>query len=236
MRSHGDGESNKLKAPSVNTQKIIRLQVSNTVATDETVVYLDPNAQNNFDKYDTEKMFNNVASQPELYTKANNEKLVINGLNQLQDNLELPLGLTYVQGGNLKLKITELSNFDSNTKVYLRDKVDVAEIELAPETEYTFNTDPTNSNESRFSLLFKAPEVTTGSENPYKEEVSVFVNAVNQITIIAPEKTNYSIYNAVGQKLNDGITKSNHSTLNFNLQAGIYVVKINSYSTRVIIK
>ncbi len=237
MRSHGDGASNKLKAPKVNTQKIIRLQLSNAVVTDEAVIYIDQNAQNAFDKYDTEKMFNNVASQPELYTKLGAEKLVINGLSEISDNQEIPLGLTYSQGGDLKLKLTELNNFDSNTKVYLRDKQLSTETELTPETEYTFSTTAaTLNNESRFSLLFKAPGATTGTSNVNKESISIFVNAANQITIIAPEKSNYAIYNAVGQLIENGINNSKLLTANSKLNTGVYVVKVNNQSIRVVIK
>ncbi|OIP82594.1 MAG: hypothetical protein AUK44_07440 [Porphyromonadaceae bacterium CG2_30_38_12] len=239
MRSHGDGTSNKLKAPSAKNQKIIRLQVSNATATDETVVYFNENAQNSFDKFDTEKMFNNEASQPELYTKANNEKLVINGLREVGDNQEIPLGLTYTQGGNLKLKLAERSNFDSNTKVYLLDKVDNTEIELTPETEYTFNTAATKNNESRLSLLFRVMGVTTNIDNTSKLNAQVFVNAANQITIIAPEKSNYVIYNAVGQKVNEGVTNTNKTIVNGTNGLGIYVVMISedgrNNSTRLIL-
>jgi len=239
MRSHGDGTSNKLKAPKVNTQKIIRLQVSNAVVTDEAVVYIDQNAQNAFDKYDTEKMFNNVASQPELYTKAGTEKLIINGLSEISDNQEIPLGLNYTQGGDLKLKLTELNNFGSNSKVYLRDKQLSTETELSPETEYTFNTAAITNNESRFSLVYKVAGVSTGTTILSNNCVSVFVNVANQITIVAPEKSNYAIYNAVGQKVKEGITKANRTIANVINDSGVYVVQVcengRINSTRVVL-
>jgi hypothetical protein len=240
MRSHGDGTSNKLKAPGVNTQKIVRLQVSNADATDEAVVYFDQNAHNSFDKYDTEKMFNNVASQPELYSKANSEKLVINGLSEVNDNLEIPLGITYKQGGNLKFKLTELSNFDSNTKVYLCDKDNNIEIELTPETEYIFNTAANTINESRFSLLFKAPGATTLIDNPEKEQISVFLNLQKEIVIMAQENFNYAIYNAMGQLIESGVLKMKNVTLNTKLTSGLYIVRLTdkraNHSTYIILK
>jgi hypothetical protein len=237
MRSHGDGASNKLKAPKVNTQQIIRLQVSNAVVTDEAVVYIDQNAQNAFDKYDTEKMFNNVASQPELYTKAGAEKLVINGLSEISDNQEIPLGLTYTQGGDLKLKLTELSNFDSNIKVYLREKQLSTETELSPETEYTFNTAAsTINNESRFSLLFRAPGVATDVDNSAKLNTQVFVDAANHITIIAPEKSNYTIYNALGMLMEYGQITDKLQSANCILQTGVYIVALSISDQRKIQK
>ena len=64
-----------------------------------------------------------------------------------------------------------------------------------------------------------------------------YLNSANQITIISPEKSEYSIYNAVGQKIIGGFTTNNYFTVNSNLQTGMFVVKIgDNYSTRVIIK
>ncbi len=236
MRSHGDGSGNMLKAPGVNPQKIIRLQLSNETSSDETVVYFDENAQNNFDKYDTEKMFNNVSSKPELYTKADNEKLVINGLAGVTDQQELPVGVTYPQGGNLKLKITGLSNFDSNTHIWLLDKQENIQTELTPETEYTFSITATTGNESRFSLLFRAPGATTGNVNAESNQVSVFVNAQNEIVINAVEGSRYSVYNTAGQQMAAGKTGSSFETINQQLNNGVYVVRVGSVSKRVIVK
>jgi len=235
MRSHGDGASNKLKAPKVNTQQIIRLQVSNAVVTDEAVVYIDQNAQNAFDKYDTEKMFNNVASQPELYTKAGTEKLVINGLNEVHDNQELPIGITYAQGGDLKLKVTEMSDFDYNTRVYLRDKQENIETELTPQTEYAFSTLATTDIESRFSLVFRAPGVTTGTTNTTREQISVFVNTQNEIVILTKENINYNIFNVTGQLMSNGKTGNQPVKMNV-ANKGVYIVTVNGQSNRIIIQ
>ena len=59
---------------------------------------------------------------------------------------------------------------------------------------------------------------------------------MNQISIIAPAKSNYAIYNTMGQLIENGAITSNSQTLNFKLAAGVYLVKVNNQSTRVIIK
>jgi hypothetical protein len=166
------------------------------------------------------------------------ERLAINGLNELADNMQLPLGFTLKAAvSGLKLKVSELSNLASGTKVYLLDKEQGSQTELLPSTEYTFNTTAsTTNNESRFSLLFRAPGNATGIDNALKDNTQVFVNSASQITIIVPEKANYSIYNAVGQLIENGIVNLKHETRNTKLNAGVYVVKVNYQSTRVIVK
>jgi len=127
-----------------------------------------------------------------------------------------------------------MTNFDANTRIYLVDGS--SEIELAQGTEYAFNTAKITGNESRFSLLFRAPNANTGVNQLDQPQAKVFVNAANQITIIAPEKSNYAIYNAVGQLIENGQTAAKLQTANCKLNIGVYVVKVNNQSTRVIIK
>jgi hypothetical protein len=236
MRLHADNSANKFKAPKVDERKRLRLQLTNGTATDEALIYFDAAASNSFDNYDSPKMLNNSTTVPDLYSKAGNEKLVINGLAEATDNMTLPLGFTLKTAANgLTLKVSELSNFAFGTKVYLIDNELNNQTELLPETQYTFNTTTANTNnESRFSLLFRAPGVATGIDNATKPNAQVFVNAANQIVIIAPVKSNYAIYNAMGQQVTNGVTTSNYQTSNFKLAAGMYVVKVGNQSTRVI--
>jgi hypothetical protein len=238
MRFHGVGDNNKFKAPKAYDHQLIRLQLVNGSQSDEALIYFDAAAANTFDNYDSPKMMNNSTTLPDLYTAVGTERLAINGLNELTDNMQLPLGFTLKAAATgLKLKASELSNLASGTKVYLLDKEQGSQTELLPLTEYTFNTTAsTTNNESRFSLMFKATGVASGITNADKEQISVFVNAANQITIIAPGKSNYAIYNAVGQLIENGIVNLKHETRNTKLNAGVYVVKVNYQSTRVIVK
>jgi len=238
MRLHGVGDNNKFKAPHANERQRLRLQLANGTATDEALIYFDANAANSFDNYDSPKMANNSTVIPDIYTKVDTEKLVINGLNAVTDNMVLPLGFKTGTAGNLTLKVNEMSNFDNNTRIYLLDGN--TETELTPATEYVFNTAVTSGNETRLSLLFRAPGASTGLENANKLQAQVYVDAANQITIVAPEKSSYSIYNAVGMLVDNGRTTAKLYTANCKLQTGVYVVSLSEngkeLTTRVIIK
>jgi hypothetical protein len=238
MRFHGIGDNNKFKAPKNEERKLLRLQLENGSQSDEALIYFDANAANTFDNYDSPKMMNNSSTLPDLYTTAGSERLAINGLYDFADNMELPLGFTLKAATTgLTLKVSELSNFASGTKVYLLDKEQHSQTELLPATEYTFNTSAsTVNNESRFILLFRAPNTSTGLDNTQKSIAQVFVNAANQITIIAPEKSTYVIYNAMGQQVENGVTTAKQQTVNCNINTGVYVVKVGNQSTRVIVK
>ena len=237
MRFHGVGDNNIFKAPKQSNRRRLRLQVSNGTYSDESLLYFDANAQNSFDNYDSPKMFNNVATKPEIFTNVGSEKLVINGMNEIPYNTEIPVGFLVGEAGNFTLSSVELSNFESGTRILLKDKLyPSTEFELAEGLSYNFSAQPTTASTDRFSLLFRAPGVTTGVGKTSKPYAQVFVNAANQITIIATEKSNYAIYNAMGQLIENGALNTERETRNMKLNSGVYVVKVNNQSTKVIIK
>ena len=147
----------------------------------------------------------------------------------------MPIGFTTGTAGDFSLKATELRNIDNNTKVYLRDIANNSETELTTESVYTFNSSVSTNNESRFSLIFRTAGVSTDLESA-KAQFNVYVNGNNRIVIAAPEKSVYSIYNAMGQIIENGKIISNSQTSNFKLATGVYVVKVGNETSKVIVK
>lgn len=229
MRSHQDQSvaSNRLKSPSVNTQKLLRLQVSNASNNDETVVYFNANASDNSDAYDSQKMFNNTASMPEIYTMTGDEKLVINGLNTVQYNTEIPLGIVNGQTGTLSIKSTEMKNFEEGTRVVLRDKEAGVDYELNGENAYSFTSDAVNTT-SRFSVLFKSPSVTTDVTDSGIYPMYAFVNGNNSIEIVSSEKTAFSVFNALGMLIENGVVPAKKEIQQTKLVPGVYLVNLKN--------
>ncbi len=236
-RDHKDGAGSVFRAPKAtnSAMKLLRLQVSNATENDETVLYFNANASDNLDGYDSQKMFNNNAAIPEIYTTAGAEKLVINGMNDLKYDTEIPLGFVSGQTNSFSIKATELKNFESGTRIILRDKVDVVDYELNGDNAYTFTSDAVNST-SRFSVLFKSPSIPTEITDAKNSNAYAYVNANNNIVISAPEKVHYRIYNAMGQLIENGTANMKHETLNTKLEVGVYVVNVNNQTIKVIIK
>jgi len=245
MREHANPSgvtTTLLKAPSAAAQAIARLKINGNTGTDETVLYFNTAASNSFDDYDSRKMFENEDfTIPEIYTQVGNEKLVINGLNTVQYETEIPLGFVSKQAGDFSISVNEFSNFASGTRLILKDKLyPTKETELSTEMAYNFSESTATASSNRFSLLFRAPGVATGFRAAEKLNAQVFVNAANQISIVAPEKANYAIYNTVGMLLENGTVNSKLQTASCKLQTGIYVVELSAngekLTTRVIIK
>ena len=79
--------------------------------------------------------------------------------------------------------------------------------------------------------------VSTGVNTTSKQNAQVFVNAQSELVINAPENSNYAVYNAMGQLIENGVLNMERETRNMkHKSAGVYVVKVNDKSTRVIIK
>lgn len=241
MRAHKDAGGNTFKAPRYTTQSLIRMQVSNGVETDETLIYFNNNASDRFDSYDSQKMFeSNSAVKPEIFTVADNEKLVINGLGSVPENVEIPLGFVAKQTGNYSIRAAELIDMTSDVQVILKDKLLPAiETDLTTQQAYNFNSEITSASSERFSLIFRTKGVATNTRNAKNNGNQVFVNANNQVNIIGSENSNYKIYNAAGSLVEKGILNKG-SYISKSLKVGIYVVQLdsidNNFVSRVIVK
>jgi hypothetical protein len=244
MRSHS-ATANLLKAPSATkvAQQLLRLQVSNGTNSDEAVVYFNANASDGYDAYDSPKMMNANASIPEIYTIAGSEQLVINGLNRVMPNEELPLGFNTGASNSFTIKATEISNFDAGTQIILKDNVLMTEQELTDSTAYSFTSDATSSA-TRFSIVFKSGAVTTGLNKAGDTNITVYRNANNLITINCngnmSSDASVSVYNAIGQKLATKQITSTCTVIEKSFTSGVYLVTVNnggkSFTNRVIIK
>ena len=232
-RSHADVNTNKLKAPKVNQNKILRLDVSNGTNSDETVLYFNENAANNYDSFDSPKMSNNSTSIPEIYTLAGSEQLVINGMQSMSLDTDIPLGFRTLQANSFVIKATELTGFDTNTKVYIRDNQNLSEpeVELTLNKDYTFTSGITD-DASRFSIVFKSSGAVTGLCSPLDlDNLSVYVDKSNKISVnLGTEANNLykvEVYNSFGQKVAELKTKNSIETINKNFTSGVYFVKVN---------
>jgi len=232
--SHQDITTNKFRAPAaINAvNQLLRLNVSNGTNTDDAVVYFNANAANGLDIYDSPKMSNNNVAIPEIYTTVGNENLVINGMNSITPDTEIPVGFTTGQSNAFSIKATEFSNFDANTKVYLKDNLLNTEQDLTDGTAYTFTSDVASTT-SRFSVVFKSVGVTTGLQAASGDQaVLIYKNANNQIAVNCTGSISdngyVSVYNALGQKLE--LTKITGSTtiISRTLASGVYVVTVNN--------
>jgi hypothetical protein len=221
--------SNKLKAPAIQTQKVLRLQVSNDTNSDETVIAFNANASNDFDSYDSPKMTNDDVAMPELYSLAGDEKVAINGMNSYTLNQQMPLGFTTGASGNFTIKATDIRNFDTKTKIILKDSEQNTEQELTAGTTYPFSSGVID-NANRFSIIFRTVEVPTDVLKNANQILFVYKNANSQITIHRNSSltANITVCNSIGQRLISTSANGTIIVINKQFSPGVYFVSVNA--------
>jgi hypothetical protein len=227
-----DVSSNPLKTPTVkySNQQVLRIQLSNGTNNDEAVLYSNPNASNDYDGYDSPKMFNNSASIAEIYSIAGAEDLAINGLNTIPYDTEIALGFNALSAGTFSLKASQISNFEPGTQVILKDylnPISPVTADLNDGSSFSFTSDVTSNNTSRFALIFHAPQVATGINPAENSNVWISSNANNEIWINGiTGETTVTVYNAVGQKiLSKNLTKANVQ-IGSTFTPGVYMITV----------
>ncbi len=230
MRTHSDNVGNTLKAPAPKTksQPILRLQVTNGLKSDETVIYFNVNASNLLDKFDSPKMSNKSTSVPEIYTIANDEQLTINGLNPSAYNTELPIGFSTQQAGTaFCIKASQFDNFESDTQILLHDYLLNTTQDLTV-SDYKFSSEALSTT-SRFKLTFKTPSVATGINNEDNEYI--LVSARNKQIFVNGAALNgavIEVLNTLGQKVFSSKINGTSFQANNNYLSGTYLVKISN--------
>jgi len=162
MRSHITSYADTLNAFKVKgivaENKILRMSVANATSSDETVLYFNANASDTYDNYDSHKWLNNGTTVPNLYTTVGSEQLVINGMNAIPYNVEIPLT---IQGnaGTYTFTESEFSNFAADDKVQLIDKIEgTTDLSLG---NHQFSIADGEDTAGRFSIIFRSPGSTS---------------------------------------------------------------------------
>ena len=232
QRGHADVGTNgfKVKSESNTTQQVLRMEVSNGMNTDQALIYSNPNAMNSFDDYDSPKMFNNSAAIAEIYTLAGNEDLAINGLNTIPYDSEIPLGFSTSIAGTFSLKASQISNFAEGPRVLLKDYavgINPVIADLSDGSSYTFTSGISSNNSTRFTLVFRAPSVTTGINKATNGTMWISTKGNNLIINGVPTNgTTLEVFNAIGQKIVSKNLNSVSSLTGISLQTGIYMVTV----------
>ena len=228
--------ANNLRAPAQKTTEaqIVRLRVSNGTNSDETILVADANATDAFDTYDSEKMSNDNAAIPEIYTLVGSQELVINHLSDFALNKQVALGFRPGTTSTFSIVANEITNVDAQTKVILIDKLqNNAEFDLTSGTAYTFNATAAPTAD-RFVIAFRAPGVATNLSNENTVIMLVYKNANNQIIINrnSDEEGIITVCNAIGQKLVNKPTTGTTTVISNSFSTGVYFVTVSASGSK----
>ncbi len=142
---------------------IIRLKISNAKNEfDETVVYFNEKATSNFDnQFDAHKFQLNSGTIPSIYSTDNKELYSINALQNLTDDVTIPLTVNVGLAGTQKIALLQQEGFKRKVELYLLDKTTNTFYDLSKPYEFTGSK---GVIADRFFLLAK-PQFTDSELN-----------------------------------------------------------------------
>jgi hypothetical protein len=211
------------KEPETN---VFRLEVVSGQLKDETVVHFNDNATDNFDPYDSKKMFSSDNNLPEIYTlSSDNEMEIINGLPLMNigDEKIVPLGFSTDQAGTFTLQASNLDVFEPGTEVYLEDQLLAVIKDLRDVNSYTFYSDVVN-DANRFKLHFGS--ITTDINTVELADGYAYANQ-NTIYVNTPDANcSVELYDMTGKLIMSKLSEKGLNIMQTNAGKGVYVVKI----------
>lgn len=236
QRSHFTAGSNPLKVKAIDDRQRLRIVISDGNAQDEMLIVGKTYASNGVDSYDIEKMSNDNAAIPEIYSLVSNQEFVINSISPIVENQEIKLGLRPSAAGSFSIRASQIQNIPAGLRVILKDALRDTETELTDGVSYSFVTG-TETVDNRFSIQFRTTGAITLLPENNQSEVLVFVNPSKQIEIVnsanwAPN-TRIMLYNAAGQKVTECVPTGNRTVVSTPLRGGIYIVHVENATQSV---
>ena len=151
-------------------------------------------------------------------------------MNSIPYDTEIALGFTTGKSGDFTINASLMSNFAEGTQILLKDNIDPLNPVITDlvKQSYSYNSDTTTSNTSRFTLIFKAPSVATVI-NP-ESNGNVWISTRNGQIVIngTANRATLEVFNTVGQKVISRILSGTNIHENNNLPVGAYLVKLTN--------
>ncbi len=226
MRSHKVGSA-AFRAPQASEKQLMRLQVTNGTEKDETVILFSEAATSD---WNSSKPMNPGLN---IYTVKDGENLALNSRTAIEYDVETPVGVK-AASGEYTFSAIKYENFGTD-KAFLLDKVTNVNVNLTSES-YTVNFAEAYEGTDRFAVVFPRSGVITGLEGAETTGFFAFTNN-NRITVSSDAQTGMIyVFNAVGQQVAAEAISGKLTTVNTALPAGVYVVKLNNLTTKVVVK
>jgi hypothetical protein len=167
-----------------------------------------------------------------MYWLINKEKFIIQGINQINKNTKIPLGIHTKTDGLNSIKIDKLEYTPQDLEIYLHDKYLNIYHDLKTGKYETRLASGVYLN--RFEITFSKNQTLGTEENENKEIEVYFSNKKNSIVINNPASKRIEaieMFNILGQTLFKFNTNSNNSYIEYNaneIKTGNYILKIET--------
>jgi hypothetical protein len=212
-----------------NTDNIFRMDLTSGNLTDQAVVAFFQDAVNNYDAYDSKKMFSPENDYPQIATiTPDNSIVVINGQSEIAVNEErvVPVEIKTNVSGSFALNANNISDFNPSVSVYLEDAEMGILQDLRQNPNYTFNSG-ISDNITRFKLHFGT--LTTTSVSNLTANTAITIYEYNNAVYVNTHDAGaglIEIYDMLGEKIMSQQSVKGLNVLQPKVVNGIYIVKV----------
>ncbi len=170
-------------------------------------------------------------NKEDMYWTYNDDKFVIQGVNNFNDDQDFPLGLIVNKAGIIKIKIDSLENVNSEKDIYIKDALTQETFQIN-ETPFEIYLEAGTYND-RFKLVFKNDQNAL-SNNDFEMGnafLTFYDNQNSNLTIILKSDVRVnkgSVLNILGQKIQSITEFSNRSEIPLHVITGTYIVQLET--------
>jgi len=203
------------------------------------VLGTDASASNGFDLgYDA---FIIDINEEDMYWVFNDNKFVIQGVNNFNATQEFSLGLIVNQAGIIKIRLEAIANVDPNLNLYIKDSVTNETFQINDNAFETY-LEP-DEYKDRFKLVFQPNILSIDDDNITDDNTIYYDSNTKEIKVISSDELNIldaTLYNILGQSVIELVFNSEKVSQPINVNSGVYIVQLNTpngfINRRVIIK
>lgn len=218
---------------SIRTVPLIRLELTNSVKTDQTAIRFDEKATLDYDNsFDARKLFSDAAA-PSISSTLGGMNYSINGIPYPEHSISVPLTINAPSTGNYSIRAMEIIDLD-NYRITLKDNLLNTSTNLSDISTYSFSS---NSGKYSDRFILSVENITTAIPETRTQDVAFKIyessDALN-IQLLNDSwsgiKSNLKIYDLTGRPVlslsnvdfSSGIVKQ----IPFSAQKGAYIVEI----------
>ncbi len=205
---------------------VLRMQLDglNGVYADESVFRIVTGASSNFDPaYDAYKLYSFDPAAPNISSKWNGTEYVVNSMDELTSNLDLPVRVNVNTAGNYTINFKGLQNFAAVPCLSFEDKLTNTSIDLHIDSAYTFTSAiDTAAAQNRFVLHFGVESIVPAA-TPSTTNLSLPGNATVTFANTTTGATNYSWNFGDGSAVSNDENPSHTYT-----SSGVYTVTLTA--------
>ncbi len=227
-------------ASAATPRPLTRLMLDNAAGLhDEAVIYFENGGTTGFDS-NFDALYLNGGNAIGLSVPVGGEKVSINGLPALtaQTDYTVPLVVNVTSAGVYTLDAREILHFPAGFQVLLQDALTNQIQNLGMNPVYPFSTVGQNADSSRFSLRFRAADVTGLTESLTAGAIEVYPNPANPRELLtinvagveAGKKVSAVIYNLIGQPVWSAtlpaVLGGVRATVSMTLPQGVYNLQV----------